>query len=354
MKPLKFTKYNSLENNYNAKFIQMITDQGLSGGEWIACEKVHGSNFSFWYNGTDIRTAKRSGFDDQFGTAPALIEQYKQDIEDVYKEMQECDVITDGDLVVFYGEAFGGSYHGKKGVHAKCMQKGMDYHPETEFVLFDIGVAKDIKGTETKFWLSYEDMLEFTKHTELMTSPEVGVGTLEEMLKLNNEFPTLIPEQFGLELPEGVTEHTIGEGFVIRPLNGEKFLRNGSRVIIKSRNSKFAEKGKGDKKTPKDFTMPEEVVKVYQEFGVYLTHNRLESVISKECAADDLTWKMLGKFSGLLMQDAVEAYNKDYELNEDTELKAVVGDHWKNFTRHAMNVCQELCREHFKKTIFVS
>ena len=41
-----FKKYNSLENHYNNKFIEKIRLQGFTSGEWVAREKIHGTNFS--------------------------------------------------------------------------------------------------------------------------------------------------------------------------------------------------------------------------------------------------------------------------------------------------------------------
>ena len=58
---MKFKRYNSIENTYRTKTINTIAEQGKSGGEWVVEEKVHGANFSFWFDG-NLKTAKRSGF----------------------------------------------------------------------------------------------------------------------------------------------------------------------------------------------------------------------------------------------------------------------------------------------------
>lgn len=343
---MKFQKYNSLENHYRELFIQKVIDEGLAEGLWVANEKIHGSNFSFWYDGTDLRTAKRSGFDDNFATAPALKEAYRQAIRYIYDDLIEEGNVIWGDTMVIYGEVFGGSFHGEKGNNAKTVQKGMHYHPETEFAAFDIGIETTLG---LKYWLPYDEMKSLLDGSGIIMAPEIQVGTLQELLELNNEFPTLVPDAFGIDLPKTVSEHAIGEGLVIRPFNENKFLKKGNRVIIKSKNSKFAEKGK-EAKTPKDFTLNEENALLFQEFSLYLTSSRLEAVISKEYTVDDLGWKLIGALSGKLMQDAIEDYNKQFDKSE-TNLKDLVGDQWKKFTKHARDVSMDIVREHFKRVL---
>lgn len=341
---MEFQKYNSLTNHYQAKFIQQLTDQGLSSGLWVATEKVHGSNFSFWFDGITLKTAKRSQFDDQFACAPKLVEQYKEAICEMYDKLIEAGVIEYTDTVVFYGEVFGGSYHGQKGVQAKTPQKGMHYHPETEFCLFDIGVQT---ATE-KFWLAYNYMCELVDHTGMRTAPLIGEGDLQEMLELNNEFPTRVPEMYSLELPEGVTEHCTCEGLVIRPVKGERFLHSGTRAIIKSKNSKFLEKDV-EAKQPKDFVLNDSDSHYFGMLSVYFNQARLEAVISKEFTVDDLSWKLIGKLSGLLIQDALADLCKDNEWTT-AEFRDLL-EAQKSFNRHVSNLSLEIVRQHLKTVL---
>lgn len=41
-----FKKYSSLTNHYEGKFINGVIMNGLTGGVWVAREKIHGANFS--------------------------------------------------------------------------------------------------------------------------------------------------------------------------------------------------------------------------------------------------------------------------------------------------------------------
>ena len=59
-----FEKYSSLENHYNGKFIEKIRGAGfdMHTVEWVAREKIHGTNFSVIITPTEIVPAKRTGF----------------------------------------------------------------------------------------------------------------------------------------------------------------------------------------------------------------------------------------------------------------------------------------------------
>jgi len=60
---MEFKEYSSIENAYRQKEIQRAFEQ-YPEMKYVVQEKVHGANFSFWYNHSDktIKCAKRSGF----------------------------------------------------------------------------------------------------------------------------------------------------------------------------------------------------------------------------------------------------------------------------------------------------
>jgi hypothetical protein len=39
---MEFKRYSSIENSYRTKYLQTLEEQGLTGGEWVVTEKVHG------------------------------------------------------------------------------------------------------------------------------------------------------------------------------------------------------------------------------------------------------------------------------------------------------------------------
>jgi Rnl2 family RNA ligase len=143
---MDFQKYNSLENHYRTPFINKIEYEGKSGGIWIAHEKIHGSNLSFWYNGTDIKVAKRSGFlgeFEKFNNFQEVLENYKASIISTYQSMCSKNFITEGDTLIIYGEIFGGHLKGYESKpHTSHVQGGIQYCPDVDFLYFDIKVIR--------------------------------------------------------------------------------------------------------------------------------------------------------------------------------------------------------------------
>lgn len=348
---MKFVKYNSLENHTRTQFIQRVVDHGYSNPNitYIALEKIHGSNFSFWVDPDGVRTAKRSSFDSEFGNAPALMARYEEDCKTIRDRMISLGLASGEDTVVIMGEVFGGSFHGEKAPNAKTIQRGMHYHPDTEFMVFDIGI---LGAGETINYLAAKTMLELlwwggSVGLTLRHAPVVFSGTFDDVIMFNNKFPTFVPRMFGLKLPEGVENHCIAEGFVMRPLEEELFIGE-ARVIIKHKNDIFNEKaGKSDVKTSASFKTPEEFSDMEEAMLGMVTKSRLESVFSKEYTAEQLNWKMLPELSGKLLKDVVEDYDKEFEVDS----KEILGDSWKVFQRNLNRTTTELVRNYFKEIL---
>lgn len=190
-----------------------------------------------------------------------------------------------------------------------------------------------------KIGKDYIDLLTGSRYT--VSSKQ---GTFEECLKVNNEFATMIPELFGLTVPEGSKpEDAIGEGFVIRPVDGERFLNNGSRVIIKSKNSKFSER-KPSGNAVKNVTLTDSATELLNSFLDYINENRVAAVQSK---IGEANWKEIGKVAGLTLQDALLEFNEYHEY----EVRNVVEDQWSLFSKLAMQECMQVVREYYKKVI---
>lgn len=51
---MEFVKFSSLENTYRTNLLEKIQYEGKDGGLWMATEKLHGANFSFWCDGTEV------------------------------------------------------------------------------------------------------------------------------------------------------------------------------------------------------------------------------------------------------------------------------------------------------------
>lgn len=344
---MQFTKYNSLENHYKEAYINKVVLQGKSEGTWIATEKVHGANFSFWYNPVDgIRTARRSGFIDPLEGAffsSFKLDKYFPEVINTHQGMVDSGMIQAEDTIVIYGEIFGGDFFGEKVQGSAQVQAGVNYHPGTEFMAFDLKVIDVVTGIET--YLAFDTFATVLSERIPMV-PVIAIGTFDEVMGTDNEFQSVVPGEFGLEAP--ADQDNTAEGYVMRPLLVEKHLKNGSRIIIKSKNIKFSEvaRGKTGRKKDKDvLKMSEQSQKIFQTFSLYLTENRVNNVISKE---GEVQWKDFSRIAGLLMKDAVEEFDGDYP---GQTLKSTVGDDWKAFSKFAGATSQEITREVFKKLL---
>ena len=332
---MKFCKYNSLTNHDVTKFINLVVMNDLSGGEFVATEKAHGANFGLHFNGTEYRSSKRSGIngvDENFHGAVKLRLDFAGQVEALYNYIWLVHKLEDGFDLAIRGEVIGGMYKGVQANNASRVQKEVQYSINNEFIVFDI----EINGEP----VSYNAFESLCMKFSFTQCPELKRGTLQELLAMNNEFDSVIPALYGNENFEGNTT----EGFVIRPVYGERFLPNGTRVIIKSKNAKFKENG-GKKVRKSAVHLTDEENALATDLTAYFTENRISNVLSKE--AEIKGWKDFPKLAGLFFQDAVEDFNQDTDAN----LKETLGDNWKAFVGVAKFVSDSMLREVFKQKL---
>lgn len=300
----RFTKYPSLTNSYQQKFIDKLLDYGLTEGTWYAQEKVHGANFSITSDGLEVKAARRSGYighaEDFYGSA-WVVPQYASAVKQIAN-----DYVAE---VTVFGEICGGRYNGvSKGT---MVQRGVEYSPTNEFLVFDIR----INGVFVRF----SEVIALAHIYGLKIAPVLTKGSFEHCLRYPNEFDSKVPAMLGLEpLPEG---SNVCEGTVVRPDEDRNIGPNQeghSRVILKNKNSKFSEK---DMKpaTIVNHEMTEEMNDAYSEISCYLTENRLDCVLSK-LSLEEQTPKSFGNILGLLLKDAMEAATAD-NANAEVELQ---------------------------------
>lgn len=331
---MNFNKYGSLENHYQTGFINKIIMSGLAEQEFVATEKVHGADFGMWYNGKEHKVSKRSGFTDNNFFSCYKLEKYQPLVEIAYENLIEAGYVEDGETMTIFGEIFGGSFYGQSEPNAKCIQGGMNYHPDVEFVAYDVGLEL-LDGSKT--YITYEELLNYLPD-ELPTVPEIKRGTLLELLELGNAFPTRVPAMFGLEAPEG-KELNVAEGLVIKPTGCNQYLGNGGRIAIQSKNSLFSEVSKSPKQKPRLASLSDEGSLLFADFSLYLTENRLHNILSHE---GEISWADFQRVSGLLIKDAIEEFNKE----QSKDVKDLVGDEWSVFSKFVGGMSQEIVRKH--------
>lgn len=301
---MKHTEYSKIHNSYQGKLIDFIKQEfpkEVMEPVWVVSEKVHGSNYSFWsdfyHQGhAYIKAGKRSGFildDEKFFSHEQAFDRYSESVWLMSRKLK-CD------LVVF-GELFGGYYDGVS--RGKAVQKGVQYTPDNEFLAFDIA---RVRG-ETLTYVPHDEFETMCDEFNIPRVPTIFKGTLTEALSFINEFPTTIPELYGLH----ELKNNSCEGVVIKPIK-LLFLASGERVILKNKNDKFKEINNIPKHKGQASVISEEILKVITAIRTGITDNRMDNIVSKY--GEDMDFP---KAMRLLLQDSVEdTCKEEYEKLE--------------------------------------
>ncbi|MND21077.1 RNA ligase [compost metagenome] len=316
-----FTKYNSIENSYRQAFLDKCAF-AVGNNVLVAVEKIHGANFAFAMTDDTTRVAKRSGLISDLETFyghTRFYSRYEPTIRSIY-EMVKAEYPSLS-LMTVYGEIFGGRYQGVTNTGAKQVQSGMNYHPDNEFMVFDIrlefntGVSRYIPFADIQELLEDANFMEPNANRHLKTAPVIAIGTLEELIAIDPLFYTKVPAAYGIDENHPRTDADYGEGFVIRGYTEDYRTDNGERVILKQKNKLFNEKEK-EVKIKSAATLDEDTQAKLDKICSYINTNRLNAVVSKIGA---LTQKDFGRLQGDLTRDALEDFEKDegYKLTED-------------------------------------
>ncbi|GHT66463.1 hypothetical protein AGMMS50239_27960 [Bacteroidia bacterium] len=320
---LQFKKYSSIENTYDKEFMDKIKLEGLDSLQYVVQEKVHGANCCFVTDGQTVRFAKRTSLvetGEMFYNYEELFKRYQERIINLFNRIKKR--YADTESILVYGEMFGGKYpHPDVKNDSKVMniQKGVFYCPVHEFYGFDLYV----NGLEQNKYLSVDEANQFFEAENLFYAKTLFQGTLNKCLEYQNAFQSYIAGWLGLP----PIEDNICEGIVIRPVE-PTFFRNGSRLLLKSKNAKFAEKKAIKKRQPKPFVEPtysEALKELLNVTEAYVTENRLNNVISKigQISIPREMGKLIGLFSKDTLDDFLKEYGNDYAFLEKSEQKIV-------------------------------
>lgn len=299
-----FKKYNSIENTYQKRFIERIQSHGYWKEEYVVQEKVHGANMSIiTQDGQNFFAAKRTALldaEENFNNYQKVLADLNEKLVQLWKLVQ-ADYPELEQLTVF-GEIFGGSYahpEVKRDANAVRVQKGVFYSPSNHFYAFDILI-------NTEKYLDVDRANALFEKVGLLYAKTLFRGSLEDCLKYPNDFNSHIPMELGL--PE--IEDNTSEGSVIKPVK-TLFMHSGSRLILKNKNEKFAERMKVKKRpvSQKQENIPEHIQALRDQITAYVTENRLDNVLSK---IGEVSMRDFGKILGMLNKDIVEDFSKDF------------------------------------------
>lgn len=201
--------YHKIENVFNRNPDTHLLIEGdwktsefayLANNEWVWTEKVDGTNIRVMWDGTSMevrgKTDRADLHKDLLGQIYLLVNNER--LEDVFG--------VEGNICL-YGEGYGAG-----------IQRGGNYSPNKDFVLFDIKIGD--------WWLQREDVEDIASQLMLDIVPIVGRGTLLEAVEL---------VKLGFNSQWG---DFIAEGLVCRPATELK-TRAGGRVITKIKYRDF-------------------------------------------------------------------------------------------------------------------
>lgn len=323
---MKFKEYENFNGSWQEKTLAYLRLKGFDNPniEWSVSEKVHGTNFSFWCDGENIKYAKRQSWitgDKSFYGHKNIVDEMNVK---VWNMLHFCSV----EQLVIYGELFGGNYPHKDvlPVHgATKIMKKLHYSPMNHFYAFDImldGVFVDVYEFEflcKKFGILYAESLKR--------------GTFDECLKYPNDFLTTIPGKFGLP----VIKDNICEGVVLKTVKPLFYENDSGRVMLKNKNDKW--KGTQKKVLPKQqIELSVEGQKILVDINNYITDNRLSSVLSK-----------YGEFNKRDFSEVLQLFKddviKDFEyVNGEIDKN---NKDWKILIRVIGNLCADIFRPIF-------
>jgi Rnl2 family RNA ligase len=250
MKFIKFHKIYEKIEDYK------IDNTKLKKVEWIATEKIHGSNFSIYISDKSVKCAKRNGFlekDDIFYDYKYVIKNNVNKLRKLYKTLKEKYKFN---YIIIYNELFGGWFpdepkswkgpvddnritkDGKIIISHKlrAIQEGIYYCNQIDIIILDI-VLVTLNDSNPEnislFAVPYNEIIKLANEIDLKVSMPLLTGKLEEILKYDINFDSTIPKY--LNYPH--LKYNTAEGIVIRP---NDYNETGF-CSIKIKNKKFSE-----------------------------------------------------------------------------------------------------------------
>lgn len=324
----EFVKYSSIENSYQQRFLDKCA-MHVGDAPMVAVEKIHGANFSWIADGNSIRVASRNDLIDELETFyghSRFYARYAPVVKALYGLVKnEFPGMVQINL---FGEIFGGRYNGKGEQGAKKVQDGVNYHPDNEFMAFDLKVTFDTGVSRYIPFMDLVDLLfdanfiaRLSFENRMRHAPIIKIGTLDELIKIDPLFYTHVPAAFGLETEfREKTSLDYAEGFVICGYEEDFYIGN-ERVILKQKNHLYGEKVK-EVKIKTAVNLSDDQQELLDKVCAYLVENRVRAVVSKSVYDQ----KSFGRLQGDFTRDALEDFEKDHGYKaQEQDAWAVLG-----------------------------
>jgi hypothetical protein len=192
-------------NTKNKKFLMgqftLPAFEYLKNNIWDFTEKFDGTNVRVVWDGKDVHFGGRTGS----AQMPVILSEYLRNTFTA-ELMQSVFPEVEGEVSLF-GEGFG-----------KGIQKGGDYLPHVEFILFDVHAGG--------LYLERNNVDDIASKLSIRFVPVVGSGTLQDAIDFASKAQ---PSTIGTARSEGI---------VVRP-RVEMQTRRGERIITKLKYRDF-------------------------------------------------------------------------------------------------------------------
>jgi Rnl2 family RNA ligase len=147
---ISFLSFPEIENHYNKETIKFIEEHG-DDQDWVATEKVHGTNFCFICDGVEVTCAKRTSLlaeKDGFMNFQTIAKKYNAMVMELFNEVKA--IQADVKLIRVFGEFYGGYYNHPDVAKPKSkpIQTGPSYCDGLDFEAFDL-FFENGESTET-------------------------------------------------------------------------------------------------------------------------------------------------------------------------------------------------------------
>ena len=312
---MKFNKFTKLTNTYDSRTINKIRKE-FPDSVWVITEKLDGANFSFYYDGTDLRVASRTQFvDGTFFNCQQVINRYEDSIKEFYEQALQDGNLFSGDVLTITGELIGDNINGRVKYR----------YPEgltRDFYAFDT----EINGESLGYMFTYDNI------NCVPVAPLIDICTFEEALQHNNTFKSyLSPPDLEINYSEGLSISPV------IPL----YFTSGSQVWLKSKSSEFKEKGVKQRKA--DIELSEFDNKRLNDILEYVNENRVISAISKY---GEVTHKDFGNLMKIVSEDVFDEFREEHLCDP---VKGV--EDWKTIIKKFNQTLSNEIRKQFVKSV---
>lgn len=240
-----FNQYTHMDNDYKILKCDLVQDiLSNKSFEFVATEKIHGTNFSFISDGNIVKCCRRSdilGPDEKFYSYQTILDKYNYNVIKLFEKTAKLIKTKYNKEIIqiqLYGELYGGSYPGLDTKYgSKIVQKGIYYSDSNEFAAFDLKYWTTLDNKEKPQYLDWDVFVFLLNDTLIPIVPVISQGSWENISNLDPKFESVVYLMHYLpKIPSNYAE-----GYVIKPVKEIRFGIDSDRLIWKFKNPNFSE-----------------------------------------------------------------------------------------------------------------